>query len=217
MNFLLIILLDPTLPALLRLRGYVRGIGRYGPSPFLVGHYGGIGDISQGFCRAAAVSGGVYVLGRPIASTAFHASNVEAEVEPYIEVQLEDFPEVLKSRVIISSRQSLFKDAPLAPLAVSLPSSVPQSASNITKVARCVAILDTPIQFQPRLPTPHEEEQEPIASGGPLDTAVLIIPPTTVPSGSQDTAATVFINGENSLSTPKGRCKSLLLRNGYRF
>src|SRR6266576_1181339 len=61
-------LLEPTLPALSRLRKYMRAAGRYGPSPFLVGHYGGTGEIAQGFCRAAAVSGAIYILGRHILS-----------------------------------------------------------------------------------------------------------------------------------------------------
>ncbi|KAJ3522041.1 hypothetical protein NMY22_g12058 [Coprinellus aureogranulatus] len=200
---------DPTLPALLRLRGYVRGIGRYGPSPFLVGHYGGIGDISQGFCRAAAVSGGVYILGRPIVSAAFRSETTDSPNEgPYIEVCLEDLPEVLKSRVVISSRRCLPKDTPLPPFIIPSPPSVSQTPG-IVKVARGAAILDKPIQFQRKLMAAVTEGEQgtgaALAPGGPLDTAVLIVPPNTVPSGSQDTAATVFINGENSLSAPKGR------------
>jgi RAB protein geranylgeranyltransferase component A len=34
-----------------RLRKYVRSTGKYGKSPFLLGQYGGIGEIVQGFCR----------------------------------------------------------------------------------------------------------------------------------------------------------------------
>ncbi|TEB35485.1 hypothetical protein FA13DRAFT_1728294 [Coprinellus micaceus] len=172
---------DPTLPALLRLRGYVRGVGRYGPSPFLVGHYGGLGDISQGFC--------VYVLGRPIVSTVFRSEvSTDAGGDSYIEVKLDDFPEThLWHRIPVPS-----------------PPSVTQ-APTIAKVARCVTILDTPLQFQPRPASSvfdeggEQESDAPSSTGGPLDTAVLIIPPSTY------TAATVFINGENSLSTPKGR------------
>ncbi|KAG8715406.1 Rab proteins geranylgeranyltransferase component A [Ceratobasidium sp. 423] len=45
---------DQTLPALLRTRTYLRSVGRYGPSPFLIGHYGGAGELAQGFCRTCA-------------------------------------------------------------------------------------------------------------------------------------------------------------------
>ncbi|GMK58354.1 hypothetical protein CspeluHIS016_0503860 [Cutaneotrichosporon spelunceum] len=54
---------EPALPALRRARGYLRSMGRYGPSPFLVGQYGGAGEVAQGFCRACAVFGGTYILG----------------------------------------------------------------------------------------------------------------------------------------------------------
>ncbi|KAI5474772.1 Rab escort protein [Pseudohyphozyma bogoriensis] len=40
--------------------------GRYGPSPFLVGHYGGAGDLVGGFSRICAVWGGGQILGRPL-------------------------------------------------------------------------------------------------------------------------------------------------------
>jgi RAB protein geranylgeranyltransferase component A len=42
---------EPALPALRRARRYLRSMGRYGPSPFLVGLYGGAGEVAQGFCR----------------------------------------------------------------------------------------------------------------------------------------------------------------------
>jgi GDP dissociation inhibitor len=48
------ILEDPTLPALKRLRGFLRSAGRYGNSPFLIGHYGGLGELAQGFCRCVS-------------------------------------------------------------------------------------------------------------------------------------------------------------------
>ncbi|KAL5637217.1 hypothetical protein ACGC1H_001009 [Rhizoctonia solani] len=63
---------DQTLPALLRTRTYLRSVGRYGPSPFLIGHYGGSGELAQGFCRTCAVGGGTYVLGRKIVSITRH-------------------------------------------------------------------------------------------------------------------------------------------------
>ncbi|KAL7419591.1 hypothetical protein Q5752_005503 [Cryptotrichosporon argae] len=51
-------------PALARLARYLAAAGRYGPSPFLVAQYGGAGEVAQAFCRACAVKGGTYVLGR---------------------------------------------------------------------------------------------------------------------------------------------------------
>lgn len=42
---------EACLPALKRARRYLRSMGRYGPSAFLVGQYGGAGEVAQGFCR----------------------------------------------------------------------------------------------------------------------------------------------------------------------
>lgn len=42
---------EACLPALTRARRYLRSMGRYGPSAFLVGQYGGAGEVAQGFCR----------------------------------------------------------------------------------------------------------------------------------------------------------------------
>ncbi|CAE6429139.1 unnamed protein product [Rhizoctonia solani] len=71
---------DQTLPALLRTRTYLRSVGRYGPSPFLIGHYGGAGELAQGFCRTCAVGGGTYVLGRKVVSVTRHEEE-QGEVE----------------------------------------------------------------------------------------------------------------------------------------
>ncbi|SCV70785.1 BQ2448_3547 [Microbotryum intermedium] len=57
---------DLALPALERLRTFIHSSGRYGASPFLVGHYGGAGDLVGGFSRMCAVWGGGQILGRPI-------------------------------------------------------------------------------------------------------------------------------------------------------
>lgn len=42
---------EQSVPALVRARRYLRSIGRYGPSAFLVGQYGGAGEVAQGYCR----------------------------------------------------------------------------------------------------------------------------------------------------------------------
>ena len=34
----------------------IQSMGRYGPSPYLVGHYGGAGDLVGGFSRCVRLS-----------------------------------------------------------------------------------------------------------------------------------------------------------------
>jgi hypothetical protein len=49
-----------------RIRRHITGIGRYGNAAYLVGQYGGAGEMAQCFCRASAVQGGTFVLGHRV-------------------------------------------------------------------------------------------------------------------------------------------------------
>jgi RAB protein geranylgeranyltransferase component A len=42
---------DTAYPSIRRLNRYLRSVGRYGSSGFLVAQYGGAGEIAQAFCR----------------------------------------------------------------------------------------------------------------------------------------------------------------------
>jgi len=221
-------ILEATLPTLLRLRTFLRSTGRYGPSPFLIGHYGGMGDIAQGFCRAAAVSGGVYILGRKITAVTSSHLNVAVHSTPTsygkpsfrYTVELETFPDSLSCHMIISSPSyipSQFKDRvhqlPPPPQA--------QTKSDATFIARCIAIIDRPLSLRHLEPntellelseaeTELETDSASQSTRTAVDTAVLIFPPSSVSGGSTSNSATVLITGEGSLSTPKGKCKFFL-------
>lgn len=54
--------------ALQRIRRYLTSFDVYGPFPVLYSKYGGPGEVSQGFCRSAAVGGATYQLRQKIAS-----------------------------------------------------------------------------------------------------------------------------------------------------
>ena len=215
--------LETTLPTLLRLRTFLRSTGRYGPSPFLIGHYGGIGDIAQGFCRAAAVSGGVYILGREIAAVSSSHTVIQGlptsdgKPSSRYTVELETFPNPLSCHLIISSPSyipSQFK----GPVYQLSPPPQARTKSDVTSIARCIAIIDRPLSLRPL-----ESNTEPIEvseaerelhadsqnTRTAVDTAVLIFPPSSVSGASTLNSATVLITGEGTLSTPKGKCKFL--------
>ncbi|KIY70340.1 FAD/NAD(P)-binding domain-containing protein [Cylindrobasidium torrendii FP15055 ss-10] len=109
---------EPTLPVVQRLHRYLRSAGRYGASPFLVGHYGSAGEIAQGFCRTAAVAGGVYILGRRVTS-------ISSPTTPdgRYTITLADFPEPITCSTLVCA-----------------------SSTNSAQV-HCVAIVDQPISF----------------------------------------------------------------------
>ncbi|KAK0223452.1 GDP dissociation inhibitor [Armillaria fumosa] len=180
---------DPALLTLHRIRHYLRSTGRYGSSPFLVGHYGGSGEIAQGFCRTAAVAGGVYILGRKVSSITYSDSQYT--------VTLDDFPEPLTCCVVVSSATHLPSSPALHQkrVTISSPALVPGYC-----MVRCVAIIDQPLSFGTKVPSTDEDTdaREPL-----LDTGILVFPPNSLTSSS--TAAIAFVVGEGTQSTPKDR------------
>lgn len=191
---------EPTLTCLLRMRHYVRSIGRYGPSPFLVGHYGGIGDISQGFCRASAVNGGVYILGRPIVNATFDAT---ANEEYPFTFTLDDFPEPLHAKLVLSTDES-------RPSGLTVPLNhvkpVEQLPLPPNRLARGIVIIDKPVHFRTHAPG-EEEATDSSSARVPADASLLVFPPSSVEGGSTSHAATVHITGEDAMSAPRGKCK----------
>lgn len=224
---------EPTLPTLRRLRNYLRSGGRYGSSPFLIGDYGGIGDIAQGFCRAAAVGGAVYILSRKVlkiaqtapASTPDSTNTTETTTNEATHtfeytVDLNDFPDTLSCKMLISSPEHV--PAQLRGAAHQLPKEFPDSPQmTIVAVARCILIIDQPLALKPPVvpqettkPASESANQDesqpaaPITQERTIDTAIVVFPPTSVDGGSATHPATVLINGEGSLSAPKGKCKN---------
>ncbi|OBZ66646.1 Rab proteins geranylgeranyltransferase component A [Grifola frondosa] len=216
---------DTTLPALQRIRQYLRSAGRYGASPFLVGHYGGLGEIAQGFCRTSAVKGGTYILGRRISSIApfvkqedSSSSAHETSLRPSrYAVELEDFAEQLNCDLVICSSDY----AP--PTAVTTVPPSPLNARQVFPVARCVAIIDRPISFSPAEPSAESSAPPPVDADAPseapgeppavessnpnyeVDTGLLVFPPSSFEGASAITTAHVLVTGEGSLSAPKGK------------
>ncbi|KAI9448468.1 FAD/NAD-P-binding domain-containing protein [Lactarius indigo] len=206
---------DATLPAMTRLRSYLQSSGRYGASPFLVGHYGGLGEIAQGFCRVSAVNGGVYILDK----------KVEKITAPLPEsggkfvVELDDFPEPLTADVLMAAPDQLLME--LCP---------PAQTASLSVIARCTLVIDKPVPFPPLFssaegPSEDEAESAPATEGDdtggptssstaqseafveapPIDTTVIVFPPGSVKGGSSTKVAQAFTTGAGTLSAPQGK------------
>ena len=183
--------------ALQRIRRYLRSAGRYGPSPFLVGHYGGIGEISQGFCRAAAVGGATYILGRDILSVQSSENN-----NAQWSLQIDDLEERPKAHIIATSpdyHPSIGETSP--------------SQGPSKRLARCIAVINQPFVFSPPSSSapPNEETEtsegnDETATSGTIDTGLLIFPPGSVEGGSPDVAVTCLVSGEGTFAAPAGHC-----------
>lgn len=57
------------------IRRHLTGFGIYGGFPIIVPLHGGGGELSQAFCRAAAVKGATYILGREIREVSHDVAN----------------------------------------------------------------------------------------------------------------------------------------------
>ncbi len=190
-----------------------------------MGHYGGLGETAQGFCRTSAVKGGTYILGRRVVSDESSpddlpedekASSASRPASARYSVKLEDFDEQLTAKVLVSSPDYVPYSLGGTVPANSGPSQQPPHA-----VARCIAIIDKPLVFTPSeddtssadadRPTEGAEDdlsEKPQPPKYDVDTALLVFPPGSLPNGST-MAAHVLVTGDGSISAPTGRCEFL--------
>lgn len=194
---------DETFTSLLRLRSFLRAAGRYGNSTFLVGDYGGLGEISQGFCRCVrpcyilwsdphlrtcAVNGGVYILGHRVVSL------TRQDASPRFSLALADVPDVLTADVLISSRDYL-------------PNTVlqPLKAAAMSFQLSCAALVNFPLKLSVSKAGGVEDMEDANSPFMP-DNCLIVFPPGSVPSGKSETAVRVLITGSKTMSCPSGTC-----------
>ena len=182
------------------MRSCLRSAGRYGSSPFLVGYYGGTGEITQGFCRATAVNGGVYILGRKISNLVVNG----AQEPERFSVELEDIADPLRSPCILSS---------MACVPPCLRSRVnPISDTNVPgttrcqvhAVARCIAIVNGTITPPPLYGADDAEGQS--------DSFLVVFPPGSLDGGSLTSSVTLLTAGAGTMSAPSGKSMAFIVQ-----
>ncbi|KAI6048050.1 FAD/NAD(P)-binding domain-containing protein [Pisolithus marmoratus] len=185
---------EPTAPALARVRSCLQSTGRYGPSPFIVAYYGGSGDLAQAFCRAAAVNGSVYILGRRIANVVCRdrSSEITGGNRRYA-LELDDFPEPLYASCLLSSQYHVPDHLRHHVAPISSEPSIGYHA-----VARGIVVLDSPLSSL------GEDGEEPHATQS--DSFIMVFPPGSVEGGSDVGAVHVLTAGPGTMCTPAGKC-----------
>lgn len=169
----------------------LRSTGRYGPSPFLVSYYGGSGELAQGFCRAAAVNGAVYILGRRITNIAF---NHNSDNGHRYTLELDDFPDPLLAPCLLFS--SLHVPDHLRQRVAPILSE--PSKPLLHAVVRGVVILDDVVSP----PRDGEEESQMERSS---DSLIMVFPAASVEGGSHTCAVHVLTVGPGTMCTPPGK------------
>ncbi|GAA5872668.1 hypothetical protein JCM16303_004598 [Sporobolomyces ruberrimus] len=220
---------DPALPALRRLRSIIHSVGRYGPSPYLVGHYGGAGDLVGGFSRICAVWGGGQILGRellplslapptgtpvPVSQPPFmvHENPPPPPSQPSatttrplgIPVRLEEGeePTMFTGDWVVSSRHLLAKLFP------SSASTIEDTDSKVPTSVNLIAILSKPVPFpSPRRQEGEEEEGEEETPASLSDSNLFVFPPPPPPHSGTDQGlgtVTALQLGNGTMSCPPG-------------
>jgi len=112
-------LTKPCYDTIRRIKLYSDSLARYGKSPYLYPMYG-LGELPQGFARLSAIYGGTYMLDKPIDEIIYDDSGKVVGV---------------KSGGEMARCKQLYCD----------PTYVPDRVEKVSKVVRCVCLMDHPI------------------------------------------------------------------------
>ncbi|KAK9897729.1 FAD/NAD(P)-binding domain-containing protein [Cystobasidium minutum MCA 4210] len=169
-----------TKSAVAHLKKYMRSTGKYGKSPFLLGQYGGIGEIIQGFCRVSAVFGGTYMLGRPIQSLTQPTSEAPGSVKFHEN-------ETYTATCAISAEK-------------------PDAASPATWQHRGIILLSRRIYLARQATASAEGEGEDANEDTtPVENALFVISPGRLGQDTPSAPVVTMMAGEGSFSAPAGQ------------
>lgn len=196
-----------------RIKTHIDSVGRYGNSSYLVGQYGGAGEMAQCFCRAAAVQGATFVLSHRI-------ERLEKVEGPRSwKLKLEGVDGETSTDFVVGDADCLRQRLPRKGAAA-------RRGKKGRTMMKGVLVLDRSIPFDDpssssASSTAAEEEQdkegEEKEDGGvspsegvsskqklpPPETALIVFPPSEE-SGPNSSAVTALQMGEGTFSCPKG-------------
>jgi Rab GDP dissociation inhibitor len=111
---------EPSINTIERIMLYFDSLSHYGKSPYLYPIYG-LGDLPQAFARLSAVYGGTYMLNKPVLGFSY---DEQGRVNG---VKSDDG--IARCKIVVGD-----------------PSYFPDKTKQVGKVARCIAILDHPLE-----------------------------------------------------------------------
>ncbi|KAH8924451.1 hypothetical protein BT69DRAFT_1333000 [Atractiella rhizophila] len=173
---------EPLLPSLLKLHHNLTSIGVYGsiPSPFLVGNYGGMGELVEGFSRSAAVQGAVQVL-----EARWTISGEDGEGKVEVEVELPGMvgAEAEREKVKVTVGR-IVGDEELLQSSLAKEEGEKRKEEEV-RMARGIVIIDRPFW------TASEKDE---------DSRMFVF----APEEENGFACTVLVEGQSNYATPAG-------------
>jgi Rab proteins geranylgeranyltransferase component A len=195
--------------AMNRIRRHLHSIGMFGPGfGAMMIKYGGGAEIAQAGCRAGAVGGGVYVLGRGIDTIeALSVSDIAADSDATggheLSIKLSD-GEVITSRYVVGDEMGL----------PTIPTRQPPIGSTIGtgRLARSMSVISSPLEHL----FPPTSENGPIPAG-----AVVVFGSEGSRNNddsverdirsSEESPIYLVVHSSDSGECPTGQCESLPL------
>lgn len=150
----------------------------------------------------------MYILGREVLSLGRTDGEAARAPRGRYTLRLADFPDALTCSVLVCPSSSSVYPVPEGGDSgwVAVPPGAEAEAGAGVAVARCIAVVDRVPGFMLTKQTETETEpsgEEPAerADTTPLDTAVLVFPPS-----ASAAAVTALVTGAGTMSCPAGRC-----------
>lgn len=201
---------DTTDEAMQRIQRHISGVGRYGNSAYLVGQYGGAGEMAQCYCRASAVQGGTFVLAHGIRTlhrvkptnggqTGEEADRIEWEVA------LEDIEGTAKVGCVVGDETMLARVLSEEQSGAAIESQTPalqgRQAFGILLLDRGMNIRSS-AALSDAQPTDEQDGVRPT----PPETALVVFPPSghDTQNPKEDGSVWALQMGEGTFSCPKG-------------
>ncbi|KAE8267678.1 hypothetical protein A4X09_0g4670 [Tilletia walkeri] len=175
---------EPTSQALNKMRTHMRSMGKYGQGAYLVGQYGGAGELAQGYCRACAVSGGTYILGHKLRSVRREVS-VDGSSSPIWKADIGG-NQVTADWLVLDQDHSHLAGG----------GEGGETDDEGLDLVLGHVVLNRPFHLL-RSSSANAEEKDPL----PPETALVAFPP----EGGDEMTTFVLMNGEGTFSTPKGQ------------
>lgn len=183
-----------------RIRRHIQSVGMFGPGfGAVMPKYGGGAEIAQVACRASAVGGAVYVLGRGLAKVnepSVQSAEAEASAEAVVRLELSDGEEI-KARYVVGWAE----DFPTG----YLEGGASKLDNDLVTVVHSISIVSSPLEHL----FPQTAEMGPVPAG-----AVVVYDgndhKTTSGDDSFSEAGPVYmvIHSSESGECPRGQCKS---------
>ena len=190
-----------TISAVSRIRRHIQSIGTIGAGfGVVMPKYGGAAEIAQVACRASAVGGAVYVLGRgldKISNPRDKSAEIDASPNEVVHLELSDGEEI-NARFVAGCAEDFAMDT----------ASVPATNSNdgLVKTVHSISIVSSPL----------EHLFPPTSEGGPVPAGAVVVyggesHKRTAPGSVLEKGAVYMVaHSPESGECPPGQCKHKL-------